>query len=576
MTMTFGRAWSILLLLSAAVFVYPQGPKSPPATGAPKGRIGGTVVHLTTGQPLGGIEVSISPTEQRDVSVQTISGPDGRFTFDDLARGKYSLIAHGQGFETQAYQQHGPYSTAVAVGPGLTSENLIFRLVPDASISGIVLDDGNEPVRSGEVLLFSRGTGGGTGKVQLHERGTLDEQGRYHFGHLPPGTYVVAVAAQPWYAQDPPGTGKPGEVSSDGQLPANQDAAEESQETRAPFPLDVAYQTTYYAEATEAENATPILLHAGERATADVTLRPVPAVHLTIRNLAADPNQPGTAVIQQRLFDSGPLAIQTRSQQITPGTVSMSGIRPGRLILTLRTFNGKEWTKEDREVDVTADTVIDASENVLGLVTLKGVVQLPGGAPIPSGTNVRFLNRRTGEAFMALVSPKGTFEAQQALAAPADCEVSVVSLPDFAVQDITATGTKVVGHTLLLPRSGAVKLTVTMSKGLARVDGTVFREDKPVTEAMVLLAPQHVEGNIDLFRRDQSDSDGTFSLYRVLPGRYFIVAIENGWDLDWQNPAVLKPYLEHGQLVEVTASRTYNVSVRTQDNTTPASKSAQP
>lgn len=574
--MTLRRASSIFLLLSAAASAYPQGPKAPAAAGTQNCRISGTVVHLTTDQHLSGIEVSISPTEQRDVIVQTVSGPDGRFTFDDLARGKYSLIAQGRGFATQAYQQHGPYSTAVAVGPGLKSENLIFRLVPDASISGIVLDDENEPVRSGEVLLFSRGAGGDIGKVQLHERGPLDEQGRYHFGHLPPGTYVVAVAAQPWYAQDPPGTGKPGEVSTDAQLSANQDAAAESLETRTPFSLDVAYRTTYYAEATEAENATPILLHAGEGANADVTLRPVPAVHLTIRNLGADPGQPGTAVIQQRLFDSGPVAIQTRSQEITPGTVSMSGIPPGRLILTLRTFNGKEWTHENREVDISADTVIDASENVLGMVTLQGVVQLPGGAPIPSGTNVRFLNRGTGEAFMAQVSPKGTFEAQQALAAPADCEVSVFSLPDFAVQDITATGAKVVGRTLLLPRSGAVKLTVTMSKGLARVDGTVFREDKPVTEAMVLLAPQQVEGNIDLFRRDQSDSDGTFSLYRVLPGRYFIVAIENGWDLDWQNPAVLKPYLEHGQLIEVTANRTYSVSVRAQDNTTKVSKSPQP
>lgn len=572
--MTFGRAGSILLLLGAAVSAYPQGPRVPAATGTENGRISGIVVHLTTGQPLGGIEVSISPTEQRDASVQTVSGPEGHFTFDDVARGKYSLIAHGRGFVTQAYQQHGPYSTAVAVGPGLKSENLIFRLVPDASISGVVLDDENEPVRSGEVLLFSRGTSGDIGKVQLQDRGTLDEQGRYHFGHLPPGIYLVAVAAQPWYAQDPPGIQKPGETPRDGQSQANQDAAAES--PAPPFPLDVVYRTTYYADVSEPENATPILLHPGERATADMTLRPVPSLHLTVRGIGSDPNQPATVGLQQRLFDSVPVPIPVRLQQVTPGVLSVRGIPPGHFILTLRTLRRKEGTSESREVDVSADAEIDLAEDALGMVTLQGVVQLPGGAPVPPGANIAFHSRRTDERFSAQISPKGTFEAQQALAVPTECAVSVFGLPDFAVQDIAAAGAKVVGSTVLLRHSGPVKLTVTMSQGFARVDGSVLRKDKPVAAAMVLLVPQQVEGNIGLFRRDQSDSDGTFSLYRASPGRYIVVAIENGWDLDWQNPAVLKPYLEHGQPIEVWANRTYKVSITAQDNKTPASKPAQP
>ena len=82
--------------------------------------------------------------------------------------------------------------------------------------------------------------------------------------------------------------------------------------------------------------------------------------------------------------------------------------------------------------------------------------------------------------------------------------------------------------------------------------------------SMVVLVPQSLQGNADLFRRDQSDSDGTFSLYQVIPGRYTVVAIENGWNLDWQNPDVLRPYLEHGQSVEVPGSGTYKISVPAQ------------
>src|SRR5215475_11984516 len=118
------------------------------------GRITGTVVNVVTGQPIAGIDVVISPTEERDQVTETTTGADGRFGFENVTKGKYSLIAQGRGFSEQAYQQHTPYSTAVAVGPSLVSENLVFQLVPDGSISGVVLDEENETVRSGEVLLF--------------------------------------------------------------------------------------------------------------------------------------------------------------------------------------------------------------------------------------------------------------------------------------------------------------------------------------------------------------------------------------------------------------------------------------
>ena len=68
---------------------------------------------------------------------------------------------------------------------------------------------------------------------------------------------------------------------------------------------------------------------------------------------------------------------------------------------------------------------------------------------------------------------------------------------------------------------------------------------------MIVLVPKDPEANHDRFRRDQSDLDGSFSLANVIPGSYTIVAIENGWDLDWSEPAVLAHYLVHGQTLEV-------------------------
>ena len=80
--------------------------------------------------------MSVASTAERDKGFQTVRGPDGRFAFANLARGKYSLYAQARGFSPQAYQQHGVFSTAIVVGPQLKSDNLTFRLIPDGSISG--------------------------------------------------------------------------------------------------------------------------------------------------------------------------------------------------------------------------------------------------------------------------------------------------------------------------------------------------------------------------------------------------------------------------------------------------------
>ena len=55
-----------------------------------------------------------------------------------------------------------------------------------------------------------------------------------------------------------------------------------------------------------------------------------------------------------------------------------------------------------------------------------------------------------------------------------------------------------------------------------------------------------------LTRRDQTDSDGSFALQNVAPGEYTVVAIEDGWPIDWTSPAAMARYLPAGTSVTVT------------------------
>ena len=535
-------------------------------------RISGTVVNAVDNQPLADVEVSIAGTEQRDDSREFLTGADGRFVFQNVPQGKYSLTGMRHGFSLQAYQQHEEFSTAVAVGPGLVSEELVFQMTPDASISGNVVDEENELVRSGEAILFSRITENG-GRARLVARNGVDEEGRYRFGHLKAGSYYVAISAQPWYAQDPPlaevqePLGHKEASDSAGETPRSQARSDDSAS------LDVVYPITYYPNVTDVDSAAPIQLRPGEHATAEITLRAVPALHVRILNGSKDPSMPLTTVIEQHIFDM-PLPVPSRNQIAANGNVTITGVPPGRLELSIRHFTGKNWVSLNKEVNASSDMEIDASENSASPLVIKGVLHGPGGTAFPAGTYVRFWSRETGESFGSGVTEKGEFSVEQAVTEATGYSVSVQNAKGLLVQNIASTGAKVRGHTLYFPRTGSVEVNIGLSDGAGRVDGTVFLEGKPVSETMVLLVPPHPTEEPMLFRRDQSDSDGTFTLREILPGRYTVVAIERGWELDWRDPAVLKPYLARGEVLNVVANKTYKLSLTLQPREATATNAA--
>jgi len=81
---------------------------------------------------------------------------------------------------------------------------------------------------------------------------------------------------------------------------------------------------------------------------------------------------------------------------------------------------------------------------------------------------------------------------------------------------------------------------------------------------MIVLVPHDIEHDSTLIRRDQSDSDGTFSLYNVLQGKYTVVAVRNEWDQPWLNPSVIQPLLKNGEVIDVTPQSRPNIKVNVQ------------
>jgi hypothetical protein len=177
-------------------------------------------------------------------------------------------------------------------------------------------------------------------------------------------------------------------------------------------------------------------------------------------------------------------------------------------------------------------------------------VQVPGGIT-PSVRLV--VSLRSGSRIPAAwqrVDSKGEAEFQQI--SPGRYEVLVWgSGKRYSIAHISAEGATASGHTLTLTAGASPSVSLILATGSAEVQGKAKRAGKAFAGAMVVLVPKNPEGNRDLFRRDQSDLDGTFALHGVVPGSYTVLAIENGWDLDWSQPAVIAAYMKRGRMIEV-------------------------
>lgn len=389
--------------------------------------------------------------------------------------------------------------------------------------------------------------------MQRVSQENTDDRGVYRFSHLEPGTYFVVVSAQPWYADKGPRF-----RASRAFVIVNQSDGAPPQPEPADPQFDVAYPLTYYPNATDASAATPITLKPGDHATADFTLNPVPAAHLHISGV--DTSQGAAANLRQYVFGS-PLDIPSQQNVLQKGGLEVDGIPPGAYSLALQTW-GAHPTAREKPIDISQDTDTDAPVSSAS-ATILGIVQFDDGKALSGRTFIRLLNHASGQAFGAQVSEKGEFQVSGENVRPGSYEIAVFGLQN-AVKKIVAAGAKVTGQELEIEPGASVQMIVTLSQGVGRVDGTAMRDGKPLPGAMIVLVPQEIEHNAALFRRDQSDSDGTFSLYNVLPGKYRVIALANAWDLEWMSPTVLQPYLAGAETVDVSARGKYNIKINVQ------------
>jgi hypothetical protein len=117
-----------------------------------------------------------------------------------------------------------------------------------------------------------------------------------------------------------------------------------------------------------------------------------------------------------------------------------------------------------------------------------------------------------------------------------------------------SSGSQASGPEFSLKAGESQDWTIVLAAGKTSIEGFVKRGGKAASGVMVVLIPNGPETHQDLFRRDQSDLDGSFVLRNVVPGSYTVAAIEDAWGFDWSKPTLLARYAEHGQALTISES----------------------
>jgi hypothetical protein len=488
-------------------------------------RIAGTVVNAKSGGVLARARITLAESKNRHNYQSAVAGDDGRFEFH-VPAGKYSLQGAKRGFITANYEQHEQFWTAIVTGAGLDTENLVLRLAPDAVLSGKVLDEFGEPVRGATIAVYREEHSQGVSRVVSHRSATADDQGHYEVTGLETGTYFVSAKAIPWYAVHPSSSTETGVISQ-------VDSA-----------LDVAYPITYYGDAGEAEDAAPIPVRAGDRLEADIHMNPAPAMHLIIHGQGNENDGARVPLLLKPAFD-GFDAVDVVNSQIAPGVFELTGFAAGRYTVRVPDMNG--GLKEPAEVNLNGGELDVPSARSTSQIT--AAIQVEGAATLPMGLEIG-LRPSKGRPRFARVDSKGEASFRDVVPGKYDV-IAFAQTEAYSVVRIGLESGAISGHALNVPAGASLTVALALVGGSVEIEGFAKAGGKAASGAMVVLVPNDPEANRDRFRRDQSDFDGSFTLANVIPGLYTIVAIQDGWDLDWSEAAVLSQYLKSGLAVQV-------------------------
>ena len=589
-----------VLVLTAIGLAAAQAGLQPQATGT--GAIVGRVVEAGTDKPVANARLWMHQTRgetprgvyPRSDNITTDS--TGAFEFRNLPAGQFSIDASADGYQSSAIGKRRPdsHEAWITLKDGQTFSNATIEMFRGGTISGIVTNDRGEPMRGVHVGTWQRI---GNGELKASFGGETDASGAYRISPVLAGDYFVLAGI--WHAtvlQAPPDfppctVPAPLPPGAPPRPPVKPEHADGEWFTRMsqwiPEPGPDAegrartVPSTMYPGVSEVSQAQVVTILGGEDRTGiDLQLRPTTTttIHGRVEPLPGQ-RVPKGSEVTLRFQGAPPDTTEHTTQVQADKTFRFMGVPPGQYVLELQL---QEQTSCDSIVrsseDIPTEMFLDVpATGLTNLVveaatgkTLKGQIRFDGKSPQPMHTDI-WLIPTVGDKSTPLSWDHGTTISGDGLL----LGNYVVRASDNALEARWFTRSTTIGsidlvtRPLVIDRDNASGLEITMTDRPSPLEGQVVDSaGRVVRDSTVVVFPVNratwptAHAWLAGFAQTRS-LDGTYRFEHLVPGDYFIAAVDERRMGDWPRTAFLEVIAKQAAPVRIAPgeSRTLKLTL---------------
>jgi len=489
----------------------------------------GKVVNSVDGTPIRGALVQLGGPTKASV----LSGTDGGFVFSKLAAGDFVVSARKQGyFPTELGEPLGAVVQRVRVDAG--TRELSLPLIPEGVIHGKIVDEHGEPIEGLEVQARPRFGRKSELNQSADRTSNTNEAGEYRIAGLTAGTYYLLETAK-----------------SGG---ANEAMLTAVRRMKSGVPIN------YYPGVFEAAHAAAIRVLPGPSQQIDWRI-----AHQLLCQVSGRVQTKGESRnLLVGLLSSYSDQNFTLALASPDGSFVFPGVAPGEYAVAAIEMVNDEAAKTRMAVKM-----ITVKTNVLDLV-----LQVFPGTRIPVRFREEYTHRSSPEPSLESAPASVEFlrvdlpyevaaklTDQQSDWNPQEKELQVLLEPGAFRIEIQASPkiyavSALHGHTDLLkedlvvaPGSEVEPIELVLRDDPASLSGTVRYEGKAAPGRVVLL-PENAPRQAAII---SADTGGRFSFQELAPGRYFMLALGNGTEIDLEDAGTLRRIQSQGEAVELQA-----------------------
>ena len=463
---------------------------NPPAEDKPAS-VAGIVTNSVTGEPLAHAHITLEgrPMKGSD-RYGAVSAADGRFSITTILPGTYTLVVKRGGYGPLLDEEDKARLIELKLDDRV--EDLVLRLVPNAVISGRVVDANGIPREQVEVQAVS------AGPIQSAE---TDDRGEFRIGGLRAGRYFVKALSD--LSTLPP------EVRTDGTVEIN-------------------YGPTYYPVSLTTKSATPVLVRAGEETGGiEIKLAAAPILHVsgTVPSVPDGGPRPSLTLYNgqmQSLYFAAP------EMKFT-----IWRLPPGRYQLYLEDDDrGSSVHGAPAEINLTSSSIEGIQLDGGRPIELKGRVQVEGDVPIAGHAGVTpsielqplggIPNADRDED----INPDGSFKMTDV--SPGRYHVAVEDAPPDLYVKSVHLGTTEFQDGILNLYGGVTKALLTVQLGTdgAQISGVV-RDLKGQSGGVQVDLLFEDEYGVDVAGTASAGLEGRYAFHGIAPGKYKLVAYDS-------------------------------------------------